>query len=141
MAPYFVIASHASPTKATAAYQLFNYAEDVATARGRTLLRVHLDETMVCLYPGRGRGAVFIPKRMVREGRGQHVPLWKRRCNMTHVGVVCDRADVQAVLPQFLIASGRALVARSLAALQLACPPNVQLLRQDKAWNEATIMG
>ena len=53
--------------KATAAWQLFNYAEGEATARGRNLLRVNLDETMVCLYPGRGRGAVFVPKEAIKQ--------------------------------------------------------------------------
>ena len=55
-----VVVMRTSPVKATAAWQLFNYAQGEATARGRNVL--------VCLYPGRGRGAVFVSKDMLRSG-------------------------------------------------------------------------
>ena len=122
-------------SEAFACWQFFNYAEAEAGRRGRTLLRINLDETAVCLYPGRGRGAVFLTKKHLRDGGGQQVPRWKRRCNMTHIAVLCDRPDVQAVLPQFIVANERTLPARSLAALLHQCPPNVRLLRQASAWN------
>jgi len=48
--------------QAKAVWQLFNYAENLATMRGRTLLRVNLDETAVCLHPGQGKGAIFVTK-------------------------------------------------------------------------------
>jgi hypothetical protein len=127
-------------TKAKSVWQLFNYLEGLATARGRVLLLVNLDETSVCLYPGRSKGAVFVTNKLLRDGHGQKVPKWKRRCNLTHIGVVCDRADVQAVLPQFLVANERTLPARSLEALRRACPPNVFLIRQVSAWNNHALM-
>ena len=125
--------------QAKAVWQLFNYAENLATMRGRTLLRVNLDETAVCLHPGQGKGAIFVTKGSLRAGCGQRVPKWKRRCYMTHIGIVCDRSGVQAALPQFLVANERTLKARSLAALAGACPPNVTLLRQTSAWNNTAL--
>ena len=93
----------------------------------------------MCLYPGRGRGAVFLSKKHLRDGGGQQVPRWKRRCNMTHIAVLCDRPDVQAALPQFVVANERTLPARSMAALLRQCPPNVRLLRQASAWSTHTL--
>lgn len=34
----------------------YNYAEALAAARGKTLLRISIDEMAVCLHPGSGRG-------------------------------------------------------------------------------------
>ena len=54
---------------------------------------------------------------------------------MTHVAFVCDRADVQRVLPQVFIVSEQTVPAAALAALRAAAPGNVHILRQRSAWN------
>ena len=60
---------------------------------------------------------------------------YKRRCYMTHVGLICDRTDLQPLLPQVLVANEATLQAGTLAALKAACPPNVRLVRQQSSWN------
>ena len=78
-------------------------------------------------------------KRQVSGRRGQRVAKWKRRCYMTHIGVVCDRPAVQKILPQFIIANEKTLPARRLAALRRDAPPNVVLVRQKPAWSNRTL--
>jgi hypothetical protein len=100
----------ASVTQATSVWQWYSSAEALAAARGKTLLRINIDETAVCLHPGNGKGAIFVTKKWLRGGRGQHVPKWKQRRYMSHIGVICDRADVQAALPQFVIGNHQTLL-------------------------------
>ena len=127
--------------QATSAWQWYNYAEREALARGRGLLRVNLDETSVRLYPGRAKGAVFVSRKRLREGGGQNVAKWKRRCCLTHVGLICDRPEVQPQLPQFIVGNERTLPAKRLGALRSSCPPNVTLIRQKSAWSSAVLTG
>lgn len=131
--------NHPMRTQATSLWRQSNHAEARAASRGCTLLRVNLDETAVCLFPGRGKGAVFLTRADLSVGRGQKVAKWKRRCYMTHVGVLCDRPDVQGALPQFIVANERTLQVRALGALRRACPPNVVLVRQSSAWSNSAL--
>lgn len=127
-------------SEAGSAWQLFNFAEQEATRRGRRLLRVNLDETAVCLHPGRGKGNIFVTKSQARAGVRQRVPKWKRRCYMTHIGIICDDPSLQAVLPQFIVANERTFQARRLPTLARASPRNVTLIRQKSAWSNAALM-
>jgi hypothetical protein len=90
------------------------------------------------LYPGRSQGTVFLSR-----GRAglptQRVAGWKRRCCLTHIGVVCDNSELQPRLPQFILGNERTLKARAMVALRAACPPCVVLLRQKSAWSSAAI--
>ena len=126
-------------TQAATVWQWFNYAETLAASRGKTLLRINIDETSVCLHPGVGKGAVFVTRKWLRAGGGQHVPKWKQRRYMSHVGVICDRPDVQAVLPQFVIGNQRTLLKRDIAALRRGRPMNVRLIRQKSAWSNSKL--
>ena len=76
---------------------------------------MNLDETSVCLFQGTSKGNVSIQKPCHLV---QQVPFWKRRCCMTHVAVVCDRAEVQAVLPQVVIGNHVAFLQRDVPALR-----------------------
>lgn len=127
--------------QANSVWQLFNYAEWLAESSGRTLFRMNLDETAICLYPGDGKGTVFIQKKRLRgdRDRRQHVPFSKRRCYVSLVAVVCERADVQPSLPQMIIANERTFRMRAFADLARAAPPNVTLLRQRSAWNNTRL--
>ena len=125
--------------EARATWQCYNHAEQRAAAQGRWILRVNLDETAVCLFPGGGKGAVLISKKRAREGRPQVVEKWKKRCYMTHVAMICDQSDIQPKLPQFVLGNERTLKQRDMRALRGACPPNVTLLRQKSAWSNAAL--
>ena len=57
--------------QATSLWRQTNYADTCATSRGLDLIRVNLDETAVCLFPGRGKGAVFLSRADIAAGAGQ----------------------------------------------------------------------
>lgn len=58
---------------------------------------------------------------------------------MTHIGVICDRGDVQQMLPQVVIGNHNTFLARDVAALRSARPLNVRLLRQRSAWSNSRV--
>ena len=116
---------------------------------GKTVLRINLDETSICLFQGAGKGAVFVDTRRHREGGGlaapaepvQSVPQARRRCCLTHIAFVCDRHDLQPLLPQIIVGNENTFPAGAFAALQGSCPANVRLVRQRSAWNNAELCG
>lgn len=120
-------------------WQWYNHAEQLAAARGRSILRVNLDETAICLFPGQAKGAVFVSKKRLQGEGAQVVAKWKKRCCMTHVAMICDQPDIQPKLPQFVVGNERTLRQREMAGLRRACPPNVTLVRQKSAWNSAAL--
>jgi hypothetical protein len=70
----------------------------------------------------------------------QNISRAKRRCGLTHIGLICDRPDLQPVLPQVIVGNERTFKAKDLAALTAARPPNVHLVRQKSAWNNVGLM-
>lgn len=123
--------------KAVAVWQWHNYCCDQVPTE-KLPLRINLDETSICLYQGDGKGTVFIDKK--RGPPTQKVLRGKRRCCMTHVALVCDRPDVQAALPQFLIGNEHTLLLRDMPTLLASRPPNTTLLRQKSAWSNDELM-
>lgn len=109
---------------------------------GKSILRINMDETSVCLFQGGGKGTVVFKKRRdpPPDEPVERASRAKRRCCLTHVAFICDRPDIQPVLPQVLIANETTLPAGQLAALQAAAPANVYLIRQKSAWNDAKLM-
>ena len=104
------------------------------SAIGKEVLKINLDETSICLYQGDVKGNAFMKKRCGREPV-QKVGRGKRRCCLTHVAFVCNRPDVQRLLPHILIGNCRTFRAKDMASLRRVCPPNVKLIRQKSAWN------
>ena len=87
------------------------------------------------LWQGGRKGNIFVAKPKKPQ---QTVSRGERKCCLTHVGLICDRPGVQAVLPQVVIGNWHAFHVngpRGLAALKAASPPNVHLLMQKSAWN------
>ena len=105
---------------------------------GKTLLRVNLDETPICLFQGHVSGNIFLAKSTTTA---QNVPRWTRRAYLTHVAFVCDNPEIQFVLPQVIIANERTLPASQLATVRALCAPNVKVLRAKSAWVNEHIIG
>jgi len=119
--------------KTLAAWQWYNFLAGHARV-GQKVLRLNLDETGVCLFQGGGKGNVFIAK----NARRQNVPKGKQRAYLTHVAIICDNAELQPLLPQFIIGNEHTIPQKRLAALRRACPPNVKLLRAKSSWVNIT---
>ena len=129
-------------------WQWWNYAV-ASVPTGCRILRLNLDETSVKLFQGEGKGTIFFKKRKRSSRPGaaggedgaeapeavQAVTLQHKRTCLTHVGLVCDRPEVQPLLPQVLIGNESTFHAGEMEELVAACPPNVHLIRQRSAWN------
>jgi hypothetical protein len=129
--PYY---SPKRSSQAYAVWQWWNYIETQVPVT-KTLLRVNLDETSVCLFQGGRAGAIFCTKKRARPQPCESVSLQKRRTFMSHVALICDNAALQPAMPQFVLANNKTLSAGQLAAMTHACPSNVTILRQKSAWN------
>ena len=92
-----------------------------------------MDETSICLFQGQGKGAIIVDKKRPRPM--QNVSRAKRRRCLTHVAFVCDRPDLQPLLPQVIIGNESTFLVGALPALEGDCPPCVVLVRQKSAWN------
>lgn len=119
--------------KTFAAWQWYNFLASHVQV-GQKVLRLNLDETGVCLFQGGGKGNVFIAKNL----RRQNVTKSAQRTYLTHVAIICDDAELQLKLPQFIIGNERTIPQKRFAALRRACPPNVKLLRAQSAWVNIT---
>ena len=108
---------------------------------GFVMLRINLDETSISFFQGNGKGAVAFRKRKQSpsEEPVQSVARSTKRSCLTHIGLVCDRPDLQPRLPQVIIGNEHQFQAREMPALMAACPPNVHLIRQKSAWNNADV--
>ena len=122
--------------QALAVWQWWRYCGDQLPA-GKAFLRINLDETSVCLFQGGGKGTVFVKKSGGKKPE-QKVSRGKRRCCLTHVGLICDKSDLQPVLPQVIIGSEATFLVRDFDALKASCPASAHLLRQKSAWNNIT---
>ena len=124
-------------SEARAFWQFDNYWSAQATASGKPLVRINMDETCVCLVQSPLRGVVL---RTV-GGRGARRPPRFRasrnqqRTNLTYVAFVTDCAALQAQLPQFIIGSRRACFPqRGFDELFNASPTSVFLMQGETSW-------
>ena len=87
---------------------------------GLEILRINLDETSVCLFQGGGKGTIVCRKRRLDANRQpvQQVSSGRKRMCLTHIAMVCDRPDVQPVLPQVVIGNEATFKAGDLEALR-----------------------
>ena len=128
--------------EATAAWQWRNFWAARAPA-GRAVVHINMDETCVRLDPVRNvRGAVALTSRETRRAAAsllRHAGLGVRRSAFTLVAFVADNAEVQAVLPQIIVASKRVLPQR-LAAQHIRRADNVFVIAAKSAWLSAAML-
>ena len=51
------------------------------------------------------------------------------------MGLICDRADLQPLLPQLFIDNFGTILERDMASLRRMCPGSLALVRQKSAWS------
>jgi hypothetical protein len=107
---------------------------------GKAILKINLDETSVCLFQGDQKGNVLVSRKRARDDTFQKVGRNKRRCCLTHVGLICDRPDLQPIMPQFVIGNKATFKAKDWDVLVGGQPRNVHLVRQQSAWNNTSTM-
>ena len=120
------------PVQARSAWRWWNFYESKAPPQ-KTLLRINIDETSLCVHQGDVKGAIFR-----RTGADaplkQRVSLGKRRRYVTFACTICDDARIQKVLPQFIVANHVTLKAKEMTTIREACRPGFVLIRQKSAW-------
>jgi hypothetical protein len=120
-------------------WQWWNFCKG-KVANGKTVLRVNLGETAVCIFQGGQKGNVFVTKKRPRDEPVQHISKGRRRCYLTHIALVCDRTDLQPSPPQVIVGNERTFLAGGMGALATARPANVRLVRQKSAWNNKDLV-
>ena len=127
--------------QAHAVWQWYNFCA-ARVPSGKAPLRINVDETPVCLFQGGGKGTIVFNKRKDPPAMEPHenASRAKRRACLTHVAFICDRPDIQPLLPQVLIGNETTFPKSAFAALQAASPGNVHLVRQKSAWNNKNLM-
>ena len=121
--------------KAIAAWQWYNYLAACVPV-GRTILRINLDETSICLYQGARFGNSFD---LDGGAPVQNASLARRRMCATLVAMICDAPHIQPMLPQAFICNERLFPQAELATLRAGLPKNVRLLRQRNAWSSIAL--
>ena len=128
--------------EAMAAWQWWNFAWSQRPV-GKDVVRLNMDETSVCLFPGNAKGTVWAGKRKRRSGfpeAAQKVGRSTRRTCLTHVAFICDRPSWQALLPQVIIGNSHTFALRDWPQLLQDAPGNVYLARRKSAWNNSELL-
>ncbi len=127
--------------QAAAVWAWWNFAEARVPVE-KTALRVNMDETSISLDQGGARGTIM--RGCAAPAGALHVcapraSTPRRRPCLTHIVFTCDVPEVQAALPQVIVGNWAAFRVRDWSRLTTACPPNVVLVRQKSAWNNADL--
>lgn len=127
--------------KTIAVWKWYNYTAASCPAN-KTILRVNLDESSVCIHQGQGRGNVITEHRRGTLGLEptQKVNRSKHRLNFTYISIICDDPAIQLKIPQIIIgaeAAVRKLVAESINA---TAPSSIIFLRRKSSWNQVPLM-
>ena len=109
----------------------------------REILLINMDETNVRLYQDKGSGHLTMRAyRLKRQPRAlsRNVERGVTRATMTHMACICNNADVQKLLPQFLLVSASRVSYEEVAHLRAITPHNVIVLRLERAWVNVAVM-
>lgn len=109
---------------------------------GKEPLLLSLDETSIARALTSARGLVVTAKcpihRLRRRPQSSQVARKRpRRGAMTHVGIIADRPDVQALLPQIFLTNRHTF---SIAAVAAATSGNAVIWRENTGWSTASSM-
>ncbi len=106
----------------------------------KTVLRVNIDETSVCLWQGSGKGTIAFPRRRRHDAEAKEVvPRKLKRTNLTHVAFICDRPDLQPRMPQIVIGNAHVFRVGECRTLNAEAPGNVLFVRQRSSWNNSIL--
>ena len=131
-----------SGIQAAAFWQWSNFLHSFADAN-KPAVHINLDETSVKFCQDAGLGLVVERARqMKRKPRSltRSVGHDTLRGTCTHVAMVCDLAEIQKQLPQFILVKERHLTVADFNTIKLSLPENVYLLRGKSSWMNGQLM-
>jgi hypothetical protein len=109
----------------------------------RPRLLISFDEAGIGCFQDARDGLLTTPAREARQAPRsltQPVPRDATRAMRSLAAFVCDDPEVQARLPQVLLASARLTPLADEAAMPALLPPGVFLWRETKVWTSSRIM-
>ncbi len=126
------------PLQADVYWQWFNHNESKGKAAEKPILRINMDETSVCLYPGQVDGNIFARRPKSSSDKPpprQQVGRAKMRTNFTLCAFLCDNIHLQPYMPQVIIVNDRTVPDRDLEALCREAPEYAYIVKSVRAWN------
>ena len=125
------------PVQATLTWKWCQWLCQKARTAGKVPLLLNLDETAVPLEYTHTRGNIVIREsgKRIKNMPKQLANRSACRCFFTHVAIICNDPEVQALLPQVLFFASRHLSWQNWTELQAALPKNIFLRRQVSGWN------
>jgi hypothetical protein len=112
-------------------------------APAKRALHINYDETCIRLHqhPGRGflvdvaRAAKKTARSLTHEETKSQL-----RGSITHVAMICDDADVQKLLPQFVLIANHLMSAEQCTVLRDSAPSWIKYMRAKSSWMNSTVM-
>ena len=116
--------------QAAAVWNWWNFLEEQAARDGKAVLKLNLDETSVSICYPRVRGNIFCRKRRLPNTHKpcQNIKRSQLRSNFTCVCIICNRPDLQPLMPQVVICNNTQLSQKSAHEIRRALPANVSLV-------------
>ena len=112
--------------------------------RGRTLVRINMDETSIRLHQAVRAGHLTTTARLLKRSARSltsNATTSETRGMFTLIAFVCDKKDIQNILPQILIVNDKHLSKTEPAAvLRQHLEANMVLWTASKAWVTSTLM-
>ena len=128
--------------EAVGTWQWCNFLGSLAAA-GKQVVRINLDETCCRLCTEATKGAVAVGRNRSRKEAliGEHkASLSARRLAVTLVASVCDDTEIQALLPQVILANERVLSKGDAHRINAEPDACVYCLRQKSGWVNKEIL-
>ena len=106
---------------------------------GKEPIQLNLDETSVPLVFTKGKGNIVVEggARAWRRTPVQKYTRGEQRMAFTHVGIICDRPEIQPLLPHVIFVAAKNLRLAEWTSLLQDLPSNVYVKRMPKAWNNS----
>ena len=111
-------------------------------APGKQILRLNLDETACKMHYTPPSGLVArdgVNKRRLPQ-LYQNLKRAQMRSAVSHIALICDNTEIQALLPQYIIGNERLLRVEMLNELQVSLQPNVAVVRRRSSWVTGHLM-
>ena len=126
--------------KACVMWQWSQHLHRQCVLQGKEPLLINLDETSVPVVFTGGKGNIVAVRgknawrTMPRQRLGRaHVRMF-----FTHVGIICNKPEIQPLLPQVIFVAAHTITLAEWRDLTANLPNNVYVKRMPKGWNNTT---
>lgn len=141
--PFLVHCSFKVQSEAAAVWRWGNFLHSIDSEPSAGWIHINFDETNIKLHP-EGRPGLLVSKarqaKRTAAGLARDVPRSKLRGSISHLAMLCDDADAQKMLPQYILMGQASLSAAAFSDVRAAMPPHIRLVRKENAWMTSKMM-